>query len=70
MDIEQLKYLTTSGLHLLDKAAEGSEYLPKTVRGVATFLLDNEGDIDLLTSKQRATYDRFIKPLMDVKKRS
>ena len=42
----------------------GSGYLPKTVIGVITFLLDNDGDLDLLTAKQRVTFERFVQPLL------
>ena len=43
----------------------GTGYLTRTVIGVATFLLDNEGDLDLLSAKQRVTFDRFIAPLLE-----
>jgi len=39
------------------------------VIGVGTFLLDNEGDVELLSSRQRATFERFIKPLLDAASR-
>lgn len=48
----------------IEKSVTGTGYLAKTVIGVATFLLDNEGDIDLLTAKQKVTFEKFIKPLL------
>ena len=33
--------------------------------GVGTFLLDNEGDVDLLTAKQQVTFERFLQPLLE-----
>ncbi len=49
----------------IEKSIAGTGYLLKTIMGVGTFLLDNEGDIDLLTVNQRATFEKFLKPLLD-----
>ena len=66
MDIDKnkLKSLITKRVGEIEVAVAGTGYLPKTVIGVATFLLDNHVDLDLLTAKQRATFERFIKPLL------
>jgi len=48
----------------IQKSVTGTGYLAKTVIGVGTFLLDNEGNIDLLTAKQKITFEKFIKPLL------
>ena len=48
----------------IEKSVAGTGYLAKTVIGVGTFLLDNEGDLDLLSSKQQVTFERFIQPLL------
>ena len=64
IDLEQLDQLIQTRPDLIEKAVAGSGFLPKTVIGVATFLLDNYGDYDLLTSKQQVTFDRFLKPLL------
>jgi hypothetical protein len=48
----------------IEQIVAGSGYLARTVIGVATFLYDNEGDTDLLTAKQQATFERFIAPLL------
>ena len=64
IDLPPLRYLLSKGTHEIDKAVAGTGYLAKTVIGVATFLLDNEGDTDLLTAKQNATFEKFIKPLL------
>ena len=50
----------------IETIVAGTGYLPRTVIGVVTFLLDNEGNIDLLTYKQQATFERFVKPLLEV----
>ncbi len=42
----------------------GTGYLPRTVIGVGTFLLDNDGQFDLLTRKQKVTFNKFIAPLL------
>ncbi len=64
LDLDLLAYLVGKGSRHMEEAVEGSGYLPKTVIGLGTFLLDIEGDVDLLTAKQKVTYERFLKPLL------
>lgn len=64
LNLASLKHLIHKRSDEIEQLVAGTGYLPKTVIGVATFLLDNNGDIDLLTSKQRLTFDRFLKPLL------
>lgn len=63
-DLDLLDYLTRKGSRHIEEAVDGSGYLPRTVIGVGTYLLDNDGDLDLLTAKQQVTYERFLKPLL------
>jgi hypothetical protein len=67
MEIDQrdLKHLITKRTDRIEKIVAGTGYLPRTVIGVGTFLLDNEMDYDLLTAKQQVTYDKFLKPLLE-----
>jgi hypothetical protein len=67
MDIDQrdLKHLITKRTDRIEKIVAGTGYLPRTVIGVGTFLLDNEMDYDLLTAKQQVTFDKFLKPLLE-----
>jgi len=71
MDINRkaLTHLITKRVDRIEKVVEGTGYLPKTVIGVATFLLDNELDIDLLTAKQQVTFEKFLKPLLESSKK-
>lgn len=64
LDLDLLAYLITKGSRHIEDAVEGTGYLPKTVIGVGTYLLDNEGDVDLLTAKQKVTFEKFLQPLM------
>lgn len=64
INLEKLGNLITKRTDKIDKIVAGTGYLPKTVIGVGTFLLDNDGDIDLLTSKQQVTFEKFLKPLL------
>ena len=64
IDRNRLESLITNRIDAIEKAVAGTGYLPKTVIGVGTFLLDNHGDLDLLTSRQMVTFERFIKPLL------
>jgi len=67
MEINEVKlhHLITNRIDKIEKIVEGTGYKVKTVVGVATFLLDNDGDVDLLTSKQQATFEKFLKPLLE-----
>jgi len=65
LNMRLLKNLLSKRGDEIEAAVEGTGYLAKTVIGVGTFLLDNEGDLDLLSAKQRATYEKFLKPLLD-----
>jgi hypothetical protein len=64
VDLDQLRNLITKRSEVIDQSVAGTGYLARTVIGVATYLLDNEGDLELLTAKQRATFDRFLAPLL------
>jgi hypothetical protein len=64
IDLDLLEYLCHKGAHYIEAAVAGSGYLPRTVIGVGTFLLDRDGNLDLLTAKQQVTYERFLKPLL------
>jgi len=64
IDLNRLNHLIGKRIDEIEDITAGSGYLPRTVIGVATFLLDNEGNVDLLTSKQQVTFERFIKPLL------
>ena len=65
IDLAHLRTLLGRRRDEIEKSVAGTGYLAKTVIGVGTFLLDNEGDIDLLSAKQRATFEKFIKPMLD-----
>jgi hypothetical protein len=64
IDLRQLHNLLSKRAEEIERSVAGTGYLPKTVNGVATFLLDHEGDLDLLTAKQRVIFDSFIAPLL------
>jgi hypothetical protein len=64
LDLNLLRNLISKRRDEIEKGVAGTGYLAKTVIGVGTFLLDNEGDLELLSAKQRATFDKFIKPLL------
>ncbi|MDF1580170.1 MAG: hypothetical protein P1P74_05240 [Desulfuromonadales bacterium] len=64
IDLDALHYLITRRVDKIEKIVADTGYLPRTVLGVATFLLDNEGNVDLLTAKQRVTFEKFLQPLL------
>ncbi len=56
IDLDLLEYLCHKGAHYIEAAVAGAQHLPKTVIGVGTFLLDHDGNVDLLTARQQVTY--------------
>jgi len=69
IDLDTLNTLIHKRADEIEKSVAGTGYLARTVIGVGTFLLDNEGDIDLLSARQRLTFDRFILPLLQAPRR-
>lgn len=69
LDLRLLENLIRKRTDEIERSVAGTGYLAKTVIGVGTFLLDNEGNLDLLTAKQQATFDRFLKPLLESSRR-
>lgn len=69
MVIEQrkLRNLISKQRDEIERSVEGTGYLSRTVIGVGTFLLDNEGNVDLLSSKQLVIFDKFLMPLLERK---
>ncbi|MBT0651655.1 hypothetical protein [Geomobilimonas luticola] len=65
VDLALLNNLISKRSAEIEQSVAGTGYLARTVIGVGTFLLDNEGNTDLLTSKQLATFDKFLKPLLE-----
>lgn len=64
VDLGLLEYLCKKGAYYIENMVQGTGYLPRTVIGVGTFLLDHDGNVDLLTAKQQVTYDKFLRPLL------
>lgn len=64
IDLDLLAYLLGKGKSYVEKTVQGTQYLPRTVIGVGTNLIDTDGNIDLLAPKPRATYEKFLKPLL------
>lgn len=64
VDQRQLRNLLSKRRDEIERIVEGTGYLTRTVIGVGTFLLDNEGNVDLLSAKQLATFEKFLKPLL------
>ncbi len=65
IDLDQLRYLLKKRSNEIEVLVAGTGYLVRTVVGVGTYLLDNQGDIDLLTAKQQVTFEKFLKPLLE-----
>lgn len=69
LDLNALRNLLSKRKDRIEAAVAGTGYLAKTVVGVGIFLLDNEGNIDLLSAKQRVTFERFLLPLLETPRR-
>ena len=68
LDLDLLHKLINSRTEEIEKIVAGTGYLPRTVIGVGTFLLDHDGNLDLLTAKQQVTFEKFLKPLLETAK--
>jgi hypothetical protein len=66
IDLHRLRNLLSKRRDEIERSVAGTGYLAKTVIGVGTFLLDNEGNVDLLSAKQLATFEKFLKPLLEL----
>lgn len=64
LDLNLLEDLIDRRRYEIEKIVAGTGYLPKTVIGVGTFLLDNEGNLDLLTHRQKVVFEKFLAPLL------
>ena len=69
VDLDKLNTLIHKRVDEIEKSVAGTGYLARTVIGVCTYLLDNEGDLELLSAKQKLTFERFILPLLDTPRR-
>lgn len=69
VDLNKLSTLIHKRADEIERSVAGTGYLTRTVMGVCTFLMDNEGDVELLSAKQKLTFERFIKPLLDTPRR-
>jgi hypothetical protein len=69
VDLDKLSTLKHKRADEIEKSVAGTGYLARTVIGVCTFLIDNEGDLELLSSRQKLTFERFIKPLLETPRR-
>lgn len=65
IDLDELSNLINNRTDEIEQIVAGTGYLPRTVIGVGTYLLDHDGDLDLLMPKQLVTFDRFLKPLLE-----
>ena len=65
IDLDVLRHLLKKRTNEIEVTVAGTGYLLRTVVGVGTFLLDNQGDLDLLTAKQQVTFEKFLKPLLE-----
>lgn len=69
VDLDKLNTLIHKRADEIERSVAGTGYLARTVIGVCTFLIDNEGDLDLLSAKQKLTFERFIQPLLAAPRR-
>jgi hypothetical protein len=65
IDLNVLRHLLQKRTDEIEVLVAGTGYLVRTVVGVGTYLLDNQGDTDLLTAKQQVTFEKFLKPLLE-----
>jgi len=69
VDLVLMRNLIHKRADEIEKSVAGTGYLARTVMGVGTFLLDNEGDVDLLSAKQKVVFEKFILPFLGAPRR-
>jgi hypothetical protein len=69
VDLALMRNLINKRSDEIEKSVAGTGYIARTVIGVGTFLLDNEGDIELMTAKQKIIFEKFLLPLLDAPRR-
>jgi hypothetical protein len=69
VDLDKLSTLIHKRADEIEKGVAGTGYLVRTVIGVGTYLLDNEGDLDMLSARQKLTFERFLLPLLEAPRR-
>lgn len=69
VDLDKLNTLIHKRADEIERSVAGTGYLPRTVIGVGTYLLDNEGDVDLLSARQKLTFEKFLLPLLEKPRR-
>lgn len=69
VDVDKLITLIHKRANEIEQSVAGTGYLARTVIGVCIFLIDNEGDLELLSGKQKLTFERFVLPLLEMPRR-
>lgn len=69
VDLTLMRNLIHKRVDEIEESVAGTGYLARTVIGVGTFLLDNEGDVDLLSAKQKVVFEKFLLPLLEAPRR-
>lgn len=69
VELDKLNTLIHKRADEIERSVAGTGYLVRTVIGVCTFLIDNEGNTELLSAKQMLTFERFILPLLNTPRR-
>tara|TARA_Y100001937_G_C7012628_1_gene281663 strand:+ start:442 stop:798 length:357 start_codon:yes stop_codon:yes gene_type:complete len=65
MNLEVLQHIVENEPGMIEALAKENGLDPSASIGVAEFLIGNDGDISLLSAKQRYHYDNDIEPLVD-----
>ncbi len=64
MKIDVLEYLVRNEPNRIEDQLQGSKHDPAAALGVAEFLIGHQGNISLLSEKQRFYWDAYLKPLL------
>ncbi len=65
IDLAELRHLINKRTDEIEEIVAGTGYLTRTVIGVGTYLLDNHGEVALLTARQQVTFEKFLRPLLE-----
>lgn len=65
MNVSVLTYIIENLPEEIERNAQRASYDYSIALGVAKFIIHNDGNISILSDKQKFYYEKFIKPLLE-----
>ena len=65
MDLEVLKYIVDNNSEYIEQRVDETKYDPATAVNIGKLILEKDGDIGILSDKQKFYFQKFIEPLIE-----